>query len=393
MQGSARFKGYSSRLSKALQDHSQEAFPPDAQKVLRKFSMREAADFIRVNQNTFRHYITTMGDRMPVGAVDKSNRRYFTAAEIHQVQKVLFTEGKIRPEHYPARQDGEHCQILTCFNLKGGVSKTSTSAHLAEILALRGYRVLAVDLDAQASLTNMFGITPELDPEMLSAYDVIRYRDPVPARKAIRKTYFPRIDLLPASMDIIEFEYETALSFRSPESSKPFHGRISDALDQVQMDYDVVIFDTPPQMSFAVIAALFASTGVLIPLNASMLDTMSLASFLDLASDLMSVVEAHAPEHSFDFIRFLITRYEATDQPQVQMASFLRTVLGTAVMSAEFVKSTAIGDAANTKQPVFEIEPREVNRRTYDRVIESVSRIADEVEGEFRKSWGRPNGT
>ena len=43
---------------------------------------------------------------------------------------------------------------------------------------------------------------------------------------AIRKTYFPNIDLLPGSMDVIEFEYETALSFRTPDSSKPFHGRL-----------------------------------------------------------------------------------------------------------------------------------------------------------------------
>lgn len=388
-QGSARFKAYSGRLSRALEDHSREAFPPDAQKTLRRFSMREAAEFIRVNQNTFRHYITTMADRIPVGERDKSNRRYFSAREFHEIQRVLFEEGKIRPEHYPRRRAGEKCQVVTCFNLKGGVSKTSTATHLAEILALRGYRVLAIDLDAQSSMTNMFGITPELAPDMPSAYDVIRYTDPLPCREAIRKTYFPNIDLLPGSMDVIEFEYETALSFRTPDSSKPFHGRLADAIDQVQQDYDVVIFDTPPQMSFAVIAALFASTGVLIPLNASMLDAMSLASFLGLASELMGVVEQHAPDHSFDFIKFLITRYEATDQPQVQMAGFLRTVLGTAVMSTEFVKSTAIGDAANTKQPVFEIEPRDVNKKTYDRVIEAIGRIADELEAEFMKSWGR----
>lgn len=393
MQGSTRFKAYSGRLSRALRDHSEEAFPPDAQKSLRRFSMREAASFLRINPNTFRHYITTMSDRMPTGELDKSNRRYFSAADIHEIQRVLFAEGRIGADRYPRRQDGEKCQIVTCFNLKGGVSKTSTTSHLAEIFALRGYRVLVVDLDAQASLTSMFGITPEFIVDMPSVYDVIRYKSPLSVREVVRTTYFPNIDLLPASMDIIEFEYETALSFRTPETSNPFHARLSEAMEQVQMDYDLILFDTPPQMSFAVISALFASTGVLIPLNASMLDTMSLASFLDLASDLMAVVEQHAPEHTFDFIRFLITRYEATDQPQVQMAGFLRTVLGTAVLSTEFVKSTAIGDAANTKQPVFEIEPREVNRRTYDRVIESISRIADELESEFLKSWGRVNGS
>ncbi|WP_291735285.1 AAA family ATPase, partial [Leisingera sp. F5] len=159
--------------------------------------------------------------------------------------------------------------------------------------------------------------------------------------------------------------------------------------DQVRNDYDIVMFDTPPQLSFAVISALFASTGMLIPLTASMLDVMSLATFMDMASELMQVVEEQDRDKTYDFIRFLITRYETGDQPQLQVASYLRTVLGDSVMSNEFVKSTAIGDAANTKQPVLEVEPRDMTRSTYDRIVTSISGIADEVEADLRKAWGR----
>jgi chromosome partitioning protein len=63
------------------------------------------------------------------------------------------------------------------------------------------------------------------------------------------------------------------------------------------------------------------------------------------------------------------------------------------VLSAEFLKSTAVGDAANTQQSIFEVEPRDVNRRTYERAIESVSRVTDEVEREILKAWGRSHGT
>lgn len=392
IKGSKRFTSLSSRLTSKIQEHSEESFPPDAHKTLRRFAMREAADFMRINQNTFRHYVSTMSDKLPTGELDKSNRRYFTLEEIHQIQEILFREGKIEAKNFPHRSTTEGCQVITCFNLKGGSAKTSTVAHLSHILAGRGYRVLLIDLDAQASLTNLFGVTPELDPDLLTAYDLIRYRDPVPAREVIRKTYFPGIDLIPGSMNIMEFEFETALSFRNPSSSGVFHTRIAAALEAVQQDYDIILFDTPPQLSFAVIAALFASNGVLIPLNASMLDVMSLASFLRMAGELMTVVETYAPDHGFDFVKILITRFEATDLPQVQMASFLRTVLGASVMPVEFVKSTAIGDAANTKQTVFEVEPRDINRKTYDRVIESISRICDELEVEMHKSWGRTDG-
>ncbi len=56
--------------------------------------------------------------------------------------------------------------VVTIFNLKGGSAKTSTVAHVGQLLGLRGYRVLLIDLDSQASLTNLFGVTPELDPDM-----------------------------------------------------------------------------------------------------------------------------------------------------------------------------------------------------------------------------------
>jgi chromosome partitioning protein len=392
IKGSTRFQALSSRLNRQLKEHSEVSFPPDARKSLRKFSMREAADFIKVNPNTFRHYVSSMGDKIPTGELDKSNRRYFTLEEIHEIQRVLFEEGKTDPKIYPRRSGDEPCMVITCFNLKGGSGKTSSNIHISQRLSLSGFRVLLVDSDSQASLTNMFGITPEYDPDMLTLYDMIRYEDPVLARDVIQKTYFPNIDLIPAAMSLMEFEYETALSFRTGARSGAFHTRIANALEPVLGDYDVVVFDTPPQLSFAVIAALFASRGVLIPLNASMLDVMSLASFLAMAGNLMEVVETHAPDHGFDFIKVLITRYEATDQPQVQMASFLRTILGSSVMTTEFVKSTAIGDAGTTKQTVFEVEPREVNKKTYDRAIESISRITEEVEQEIFRAWGRTDG-
>jgi len=393
IRGSTRFQALSKRLTRKLKEHTEESFPPDAQKKMRKFAMREAADFLKINQNTFRHYVSSMSDRIPTGELDKSNRRYFTLEDIHEIQRVLFEEGKTDPKIYPRRQGDEPCMVVTCFNLKGGSSKTSTTVSLGQSLACAGFKVLLVDSDSQASLTNMFGITPEYDSDLPTLYDAIRYEEPVLARDVIQKTYFPNIDIIPASMSLMEFEYETALSFRNPKQTGAFHTRIALALQPVLPHYDVVIFDTPPQLSFAVIAALFASRGVLIPLNASMLDVMSLASFLGMAGNLLEVVEAHAPDHGFDFVKLLITRYEATDQPSVQMASFLRTVLSDSVMAAEFVKSTANGDAATSKQTVFEVEPREVNRKTYDRAIESINRITSEIETEIFKVWGRSNGT
>lgn len=389
IRGSIRFQAISDRVTRLLTEYNQESSPPDARRTLRKFAMREAADFLGVKQNTFRHYVSSMSDRIPTGELDKSNRRYFTLEEIHEIQRILYREGKTDPKAYRRRQGDEPCVAITCLSPGKGAGTSSLSAHTAANLAIVGYRVLCCDLDPQASLTNMFGVTPELEPDMLTAYDMIRHVEPVPARDLIQKTFFPNIDLIPASMSLMEFEYETAPSFRTPSTAGAFHTRIANALEPVLLDYDIVIFDTPPQLNLTVAAALFASRGVLIPMNASMLDVRSLASFLSMAGHLMEVVEAHAPDHKFGFMKHLITRYEVMDRPQVQKASFLRTVLGDSVMAAEFVKHTAIGDAATGKHTLFEVEPRGTNRKAYDQAIESISRITAEIETEIFKARGR----
>ncbi|MFP3490536.1 AAA family ATPase, partial [Staphylococcus sp. SIMBA_130] len=79
-------------------------------------------------------------------------------------------------------------------NFKGGSGKTTSSIHTAQRLALKGYRILAVDIDPQASLTSLFGYRPEYDfLESGTIYDAIRYVDPVPLSQVIQQTYFSGI--------------------------------------------------------------------------------------------------------------------------------------------------------------------------------------------------------
>ena len=88
----------------------------------------------------------------------------------------LDSAGKGARRYLPHRRDGEPLQVISVMNFKGGSGKTTTAAHLAQYLALRGYRVLAIDLDPQASLSALFGHQPELDVgENETLYGAIRY--------------------------------------------------------------------------------------------------------------------------------------------------------------------------------------------------------------------------
>ena len=392
---SEQLMSFSTIIDTALAQQRELLYAPDqrkSDKPLRPFSVREVSHALKVKYNSLRQYLNTL-DGMPEGTLESGNRKYFTAEEINQIQAVLHSMGKIGDERYPRRKPGDQQARLVVYNLKGGVSKTSLSVNLAQFLALRGYRILAVDLDPQASFSDMFDIQADLDRQH-SVYDVLRYVDPgtgetpIPITEAIQATYVPNIDILPGSMSMTEFEYETSASFRQGADGTPFHRRIADALEQVNQHYDLVLFDTPPHMSFAVIAAVFAATGMLIPLSAGMLDVVSLAKFLELAASTMQVVEQHQDKR-YDFIRFCLTRYSASDPAQLQLSSFLRTHLGSAMLKHDFVSSTAIADAGNTMNPLLELDPGSFHRKTYDRIFDSLSGIADEVDAEIMRAWGR----
>ena len=90
-----------------------------------------------------------------------------------------------------------------------------------------------------------------------------------------------------------------------------------------------------------------------------------------------------------DWIRYLITRYEATDGPQTDMAAFIRSLFGRNVLTNPMLKSVAVSDAGLTKQTLYEVERRQFTSSTYDRAMESLDAVNGEIEGLICKAWGR----
>ncbi len=117
----------------------------------------------------------------------------------------------------PRRVEGEQCRILAITNFKGGSSKTSTTIHLGHYLALKGYRVLAVDLDPQASLTTLHGSLPDFDyRDGDTLYSAIRFEDPVPAEQVIHQTHIAGFDVICAGLELTEFETAVAWKCANP---------------------------------------------------------------------------------------------------------------------------------------------------------------------------------
>lgn len=376
-------------LSAQLTSIRQRLFPPAAQKTLRPFSSGEAAALIGISDAYLRQ-LSLAGDA-PEPRKNLSGRRFYSLAQINDIRRAL-QSSKSR-EYVPRRLGSEHLQILAITNFKGGSGKTTTAAHLSQYLALRGYRVLAIDLDPQSSLSTLLGYQPETDVgENETLYGALRYDDRrQPLRDVVRQTYFPGLDIVPGNLELQEFEHETPriLASQRRSSQEMFFARVASSIQSVAEAYDVVVIDCPPQLGFLTLGALCAATGVLVTVHPQMLDIASMSQFLLMTGDLLRVVHEAGGRLNLDFLKYLVTRHEPQDGPQTQVVGFLRNLFGERVLTNTMLKSTAISDAGLTKQTLYEISRQGMTRATYSRAIEALDAVNREIEHLIRQSWGR----
>ncbi|MFC5508395.1 plasmid partitioning protein RepA [Bosea massiliensis] len=380
------------RLANTLKKQRMAHYEPGVEKTLRKFTCGEVAKIIGVADSYLRQL--TLEGKGPMPEILPNNRRMYSLEDINALRAYLDTTGRSSRRYLKHRRGDEHLQVISCINFKGGSAKTTSAAHLAQYLAIQGYRVLAIDVDPQASLTSLFGLQPEMDLlEGQSLYGSITY-DPDVSRhpsEVIKKTYFPNLDLIPAALELSEFETETAKTMKAQATGKTpfFYERIGLTIAAVEQDYDVVVLDCPPQLGYLTMSALGASTSLVITIHPQMLDVMSMASFLEMAGATIRTLRDQGAKIDFDWIRYLVTRYEARDLPQRDMVEFLRNMFGDHVFKNEMVKSTAISDAGVTKQTLYEVPRDDFSKDTYDRAIDSMNGVNGEIEQHILKTWGR----
>lgn len=388
----ARISYHAKQLSMQLQLLSSRLFPPSSQKELKTFTSGEAAQLVGVSDGYLRQL--SIDGKGPAPVVSQTGRRSYTLAQIHELRQHM---ASIKPKdalaYLPWRRRGEKLQTIAVANFKGGSAKTTTSIYLAQYLALQGYRVLAVDLDPQASLSSMLGVQPEFDlSEGDTLYGAIRYDDKRrPLKDIIRKTYFAGLDLVPGNLELMEFEHETpmALIERRADQGEVFFKRAGVALAEVEADYDVVVIDCPPQLGYLTLGAVCAATSLLITVHPQMVDVASMSQFLLMTADLLAVVRKAGGDLTHDFIRYVVTRHEPHDGPQAQIVGLLRSLFADEVLAATVLKSTAIADAGLTKQTLYEIERGQVRRSTFDRAIESLDAVNGEILDGIKRAWGR----
>ncbi|WP_267555189.1 plasmid partitioning protein RepA [Rhizobium rhizogenes] len=379
-------------LSSQLQQLRTRMYPPRSEKILRQFLTNEVSKLTSIPDSTLK--LMSSEGRGPNPSRLENNHRVYTLAQVNELRELFAKQKPAEALRFlPRRRPGEHLQVLAIANFKGGSAKTTTSVHLAHYLALHGYRVLALDLDPQASLSAMFGAQPEVDVGANETiYAALRYDEAErrPIRDIIRKTYFDGVDLIPGNLEVMEYEHETprVLANRSG-SGAIFFERLKLALAEVEADYDIVILDTPPSLGFLTLSAIYAATSMIITVHPAMLDVASMSQFLLMMGDLISVLNESGAQLDQDFIRYLITRHDPNDGPQSQVVAMLRHLFGSDVLLPTAIESTAVEAAGLAKRSVYELDVGQIGRDTHKRAREAVDAVNEAIVQLINSSWGR----
>ena len=191
-------------------------------------------------------------------------------------------------------------QITAVMNYKGGVGKTSVTANLAAELGWLGYRVLLLDMDAQASLTFSF-VKPEIwqreydkTKTIKKWFDAITQQEafslkslvitPEAVNSAIGKSgKGGKLDLIASNLGLINVDLELATQLGGATLNQTklnylkVHRRLANGLKEInEDDYDLILIDCPPNFNIVTKNAIVSSDNILIPAKPDYLSTLGI---------------------------------------------------------------------------------------------------------------------
>jgi chromosome partitioning protein len=237
---------------------------------------------------------------------------------------------------------------IVLLNQKGGVGKTSTCHHLSGTLAKDGKRILLVDNDPQASLTQgLFGpqATRDLDPGQTIA---AIYSGVAVPEQIIHRTEIAGIDLVPGSRHAMRYNNAEPWT-----ADRDLQVGVRDVVEHVRGLYDFILIDCPPNLHLCSWAALVAADHIIVPLQP---EDYGAQGIIDVQESVALVMELANP--GLDLLGYLITMFNARKSIHKMYEETLRAQYGDAVFETRVPHAAEFPEAIAFRKPIAHYKPK-----------------------------------
>jgi chromosome partitioning protein len=247
--------------------------------------------------------------------------------------------------------------VITVSSFKGGTAKTSTVLHIGAALAKwHKKKVLLVDFDAQANLTLGLGYDPDGQDSLAPVLQ---------GKKAIQDIILPtcvkNLDLIPADPWLERVEVTGALA-----SDRYSHERLKHLL--VPLQYDLIIIDTPPSLSWLTESALIAASSIIVAVTAEFYSVKGLER-------LSEFIKTVGERHPLTVLGVILSFWNPRGKNNSSFLKVIDQTFPNGCFTNKIRRDIAVSEAAVHGKPLFEI-PRLASQ---SRAAEDFQKLAEEV--------------
>ena len=241
-------------------------------------------------------------------------------------------------------------KAIAIFNQKGGVGKTTTNINLAACLAIKGKKVLVLDIDPQGNTTSGLGISKRGLRNTMYEVLIIDGYDP---RNAIRKTSVEGLDIIPASVELAGAEVEM-VQLEGREK------RLKHALEVIKDSYDFMFIDCPPSLGLLTINSLTAVDSVLIPIQCEFYA-------LEGVSQLMSTIDLikKSMNKNLEIQGVILSMFDGRTNLSIQVVEEVKKYFKEKVYTTVIPRNVRLAEAPSYGLPIMEYDPKSNGARAY----------------------------
>lgn len=240
-------------------------------------------------------------------------------------------------------------KVMAVVNQKGGVGKTTTTVNLGASLAELSKRVLVVDIDPQGNTTSGLGVNRYRLKKCI--YNVLI--DGIPIEAVILPTNTPRLELVPATIQLAGAEIELVLAMQREV-------KLREAVQYVLQNYDYILIDCPPSLGLLTLNALTAAHGVLIPVQCEYYALEGLSQLMNT----VSLVQRHL-NRNLVVAGALLTMFDSRTSLAAQVVDEVRAYFKEKVYTTVIPRNVRLSEAPSHGQPILTYDPKSKGTEVY----------------------------